>query len=433
MIPGGDRAARSFFHVGYNFASGAQQPFLKVADNMKRLNNYMDGFSQQLVFKGYQNEGHDSCWGDYQDVNKRAGGAEDFNVAIAEADKMNSNIGIHLNNTGVTPEAKAYGDPSTTSDEPGWVWMDQSRILRRYADMLTGGFDDRMNQLFEQTPDLDFVYVDCWGDDRWGEKKLIRNMLENGVEMFGTENGPDFIRVGAWTHHPDCASKISQFVYNTQRDFYNESSIYWGGYWRGVSMMSWQHNNNINTLVEQFYTNQLPQKYLMCHEVLKQTNDSAIFEGNVTSGNWIITKDGNKITDGKEKIFIPWYAEDSKTQNPDEAAKIYHWNKDGGKTTWTLPKSWSNLDNVYLYETTQTGKKLVETIDVAEGQVTIDAKAKTPYVVYPGEAKADTTEWSVGSPLKDTGFNSRDFSIWKNQEMQILRIMMMEMVYQSLR
>ena len=23
------------------------------------------------------------------------------------------------------------------------------------------------------------------------------------------------------------------------------------------------------------------------------------------------------------------------------------------------------------------------------------------------------TEWSVGSPIKDTGFNSRDFSIWQ--------------------
>ena len=413
IIPGGDTAARSFFHVGYNFASGAQQPFLQVADNMKRLSNYLDGFSQQLVFKGYQNEGHDSCWGDYQDVNSRAGGAEAMNIAIAEADKLDSNIGIHLNNTGVTPEAKIYGDPTTTSDEPGWVWMDQSRILRRYADMLTGGFDDRMNQLFDQVPELDFVYVDCWGDDRWGEKKLVKNLLENGAEMFGTENGPDFIRFGAWVHHPDCASAISQFVYNTQRDVYNSSSVYWGGYSRSVSMMSWQHNNNINSLVEQFYTNQLPQKYLMCHEVLKVEDDMGTFEGNVTSGNWVITKDGNKITDGQGKIFIPWYAEDSETKNPDEAAKIYHWNSDGGETTWTLPENWSDLANVYLYETTQTGKELVDTISVVDGKITIDAEAKTPYVVYPGEAKKDETEWSVGSPLKDTGFNSRDFSIWE--------------------
>src|SRR5699024_8212575 len=108
--PGGDQAARSFFHVGYNFASGAQQPFLKVADNMKRLSNYMDGFGQQLIFKGYANEGHDSGHADYQDINQRAGGAEDMNVAIAEADKINSNLGIHLNNQEAYPEAKMFSD-----------------------------------------------------------------------------------------------------------------------------------------------------------------------------------------------------------------------------------------------------------------------------------------------------------------------------------
>ena len=411
LIPGGDTAARSFFHVGYNFASGTQQPFLKVADNMKRLSNYLDGFSQQLVFKGYANEGHDSGHADYQDINKRAGGAEDMNVAIAEADKINSNIGIHINSQEAYPEAKMYND-HVMADRLAWHWMDQSKVIRRYVDMLEGGFDDRLNQLFAQTPDLDFVYIDCWGEDRWGEKKLVSNLLNNGVELLGTENGPDLNRFGVWVHSAQNDSDIAQFVYNTQRDVYPSSSIYWGGYSRSDSMMSWQHRNDINKLVEQFYTNQLPQKYLMCHEVLKVEDDMGTFEGNITSGNWVITKDGRKLTDGQGKIFIPWYAEDSETKNPDEAAKIYHWNSDGGETTWTLPDNWSDLSNVYLYKTTQNGKVLVDTIDVVDGQVTISADAKTPYVVYPGEAKADETEWSVGSPMKDTGFNSRDFSIW---------------------
>ena len=412
-IPGGDEAARRFFHVGYNFASGAQQPFLKVADNMKRLSNYMDGFGQNLVFKGYANEGHDSGHADYEDVNKRAGGAEDMNVAIAEADKINSDFGIHINHAEAYPEAKMFND-HTMSGMDGWRWMDQSKYIRRDVDMLEGTFDERLNELFDQTPDLDFVYVDCWEGDRWGELKLIGNMLDNGAEMFATENAPDLQRFGVWVHSTGgtTANGIHQFVYNTQKDTYPSSSIYWGGYNRAVSMMSWQHNNNINSLVEQFYTNQLPQKYLMCHDVLKQTDDSATFSGNVTSGNWIITKDGNKITDGQGKIFIPWYAEDSETRNPDEAAKIYHWNSDGGETTWTLPENWSDLSNVYLYKTTQNGKTLVDTINVVDGKVTINADARTPYVVYPGEAKADETEWSVGSPMKDTGFNSRDFSIW---------------------
>lgn len=414
VIPGGDQAARSFFHVGYNFASGVQQPFLKVADNMKRLSNYMDGFGQQLIFKGYANEGHDSGHADYQDINQRAGGAEDMNIAIAEADKINANLGIHLNNQEAYPEAKMFND-LLMSGINGWAWMDQSKYIRRDADMLSGSFDNRLNEMFAQIPDLDFVYVDCWQGDRWNELKFIGNMMRNGAELFANENAADFNRFGVWVHSTGStvSNGIHQFVYNNQKDVYPGSSIYWGGYSRGASMMSWQHNNNINTMVEQFFTNQLPQKYLMCHEVNRVADGVGYFSGNVTSGNYVITKDGNKLTDGQGKIFIPWYDENSETKDPDEAAKIYHWNSNGGDTTWTLPASWQNLDKVYLYKTTQTGKQLVDTLDVTDGQVTIHADAKTPYVVYPAEAEADETDWSTGSPLKDTGFNSRDFSIWQ--------------------
>lgn len=414
IIPGGDQAARSFFHVGYNFSSGAQQPFLQVADNMKRLSNLLDGFSQQLIFKGYANEGHDSGHADFEDINKRAGGADDMNVAIAEAAKINSNFGIHINHHEAYPEAKMFNEHVIT-DRNAWHWMDQARLIRRYVDMLEGTFETRMNALFEQTPDLKFVYVDCWGEDRWGEKKLIGTMMKDGAEIFGNENAADFTRFGVWVHSTaGNNSAIHQFVYNSQKDIYLNNAIYWGGYNRAASMMSWQHNNNINGLVEQFYTNQLPQKYLMCHDVRRVADGVGYFEGNVTSGNYVITKDGNKLTDGSGKIFIPWYAEDSETKDPDEAAKIYHWNADGGETTWSLPSNWNDVETVYLYKTTQNGKVLVDTLTVtADHQVTIHADARTGYVLYPASASPDVTEWSVGSPIKDTMFNSRDFSIWQ--------------------
>lgn len=207
---------------------------------------------------------------------------------------------------------------------------------------------------------------------------------------------------------------MHHFVYHTQKDVYNGSPIYWGGYSRAASFMSWQHSNNINGVMAQFYTNQLPQKYLMCHEVLRDDGTTGYFEGNVTSSNYQIRKDGNLITDGGGKIFIPWYGENSKDKNPDEAAKIYHWNTNGGETTWNLPKTWEGYQNVYLYKLTQTGRILVDTIPVSEsGQVTINAQGSTPYVVYPGKAAEKITKWSVGSPLEDGSFNSRDFSVRK--------------------
>ncbi|MDY3779650.1 MAG: glycoside hydrolase family 101 beta sandwich domain-containing protein [Candidatus Limousia pullorum] len=175
--------------------------------------------------------------------------------------------------------------------------------------------------------------------------------------MFVNENAADFMRFGAWVHSTANNSQIHQFTYNSQKDIYPASSIYWGGYSRAASMMSWQHNNNINTLVEQFYTNQLPQKYLMCHDVERVANGVGYLSDNITSGNYTITKDGKKLTDGAGKIFIPWYDEDTSVdRNPDEAAKIYHWNSDGGKTTCDLPDSWSDVTTVYLYRTTQNGK-----------------------------------------------------------------------------
>lgn len=416
-VPGADNAARSFFEVGYNFASGAQQPFIKVGDNLKRMSNLIDGFSQILVFKGYANEGHDSGHSDYDDINRRAGGAEDLNAMTDAIREINSIFGIHINHSECYPEAKMFND-HTMSTLNGWAWMDQSKGLRREVDILNTQdgqrtMDERLDTMFENSPDIGFVYVDTYGDDRWAETRLADALVRNGA-MVGTENKIDFDRYASWVHWPGVSSDgMHHFVYHTQKDIYTGSSMYWGGYTRSGSFMSWQHNNNISPMVEQFYTNQLPQKYLMCHEVLRQDGNTAYFAGNITSSNYVITKDGNKITDGSGKIFIPWYDENSETKNPDEAAKIYHWNAGGGDTTWTLPVSWQDLDKVYLYKNTQTGKQLDDTLDVTDGQVTIHADAKTPYVVYPAEAEADETDWSTGSPLKDTGFNSRDFSIWQ--------------------
>mgnify|MGYP006073581537 FL=1 len=193
-----------------------------------------------------------------------------------------------------------------------------------------------------------------------------------------------------------------------------------GGYDRAGqnSFMGWQRGNNISNTLRQFYTEQLPQKYLMHYTLKKWTpNTEAIFDGNVVSrvedGKSNIYKDGKLIASDK-LVFIPWYDEDSETRNPDEAAKIYHWNPNGGETVWELPANWAGQTEVKLYQTTQTGKTLVATIPVVDGKVTITAEAATPYVLYKGDENiAPTqTEWSVGSPIEDTSFNSRDFSIW---------------------
>jgi len=413
-INGGDKIADSFVHVGYNFASQVQHPFLKVADNMKRISNYIDGFDQVLVFKGYANEGHDSAHADFDDINKRAGGAEDMQKAAEILENINSVMGIHINHSEAYPEAKMFQE-DVMSTYNAWAWLDQSKAIRRDVDILKGGMDNRLNSMFDKVPGIGFVYVDTYGDDRWAEARMAKNLVGDHNVILGTENKTDFDRFASWVHWPGIGDSMHRFVYHQQKDVYNGSNIFRGGYSRSMSFMSWQHNNNINSAVEQFYGEQLAQRYLMNHDVRKWTSDEAIFEGNVrsTSDNKIY-KDGNLVADGK-LIFISWFAEDSETKNPDEAAKIYHWNPSGGESTWTLPDSWQTQSTVKLYQPNQNGKEFIEEINVTDGGITINADAKTPYVIYKGNENvaANTTQWSEGSPIEDTSFNSRDFSIWK--------------------
>ena len=81
-----------------------------------------------------------------------------------------------------------------------------------------------------------------------------------------------------------------------------------------------------------------------------------------------------KVAEGN-KIFIPWEKDD------DEQGKIYHYNKDGGSSTWTLPESWGNVTEVTIYKLSAEGKSDKKTLPVTGRKVTIDATAKTGYVL----------------------------------------------------
>lgn len=418
-IVGGETVRNSTIHVGYNFSSVVQHPFLKVADNMKRLSNYMDGFGQILVFKGYANEGHDSGHADYADINQRAGGAEDMQLLTEIIEDIDGVMGIHINHSEAYPEAKMFTDETMTTRN-GWQWLDQSKYIRREVDILNGGMDSRLDEMFEKVPGIGFVYVDTYRDDRYAAARLAQNLSDEHGVIMGTEDGVKFDRWTAWVHWPSIGDGMHRFVYHQDKDVYSGSNLFRGGYNRsgGSGFMSWQHTNNINDTVKMFYTSQLPQKYLMHYDVRKMISNEAIFEGNVrsvnNSGTNEIYKDGNLIAKG-DLVFIPWYAEDSETKNPDEAAKIYHWNPSSSTTEWTLPAGWENQTTVKLYKTTQNGKVFVEEIEVKDGKVSINAQANTPYVIYKGneDVAPDVTKWSEGSPIKDTSFNSRDFSIWQ--------------------
>ena len=154
---GVDRIQNSYATITMNFASCAQYPFLRQLDNIKKFYLATDGFGQMLELKGYQSEGHDSAHPDYSgNYNERAGGKDDLAFLAKEARKYNAHIGVHINHSESYPEARAFNDRIVT-DMPAWSWLDQSYFLNKEADMLAGTFEERLNRLKTDVPDLSFV------------------------------------------------------------------------------------------------------------------------------------------------------------------------------------------------------------------------------------------------------------------------------------
>ena len=112
-----------------------------------------------------------------------------------------------------------------------------------------------------------------------------------------------------------------------------------------------------------------------------------------------ITLNNKKVLDDVTYL-LPW------TDNQDGSEKLYHWNLEGGKTTWELPKGWEGLGNVVMYELSDQGRINEKNVAVSGNKVTLDAKPATAYVLVKGSAvktlKEDFGEYDY---VKDPGFN----------------------------
>lgn len=411
-IPGADRVRRSMVHIGYNFVSEAQNPFLKVADNYRRMANLLDGFEQILLLKGYANEGHDSGHADYADINRRAGGAKDLNLLTDSlARERLGTFGVHINHAEAYPEAKMYDD-TVISTKPGWRWMDQSYYIRTYVDIASGRLEKRVDDLFRLCPGIGFVYVDTYRADRYEATRLARAILRHGV-LLGTEDAGKLDRWCAWTHQAGAYDPIHRFVYHTQKDVYAASPTHWGGYSRSLSMMGWQHGLSPMPLVKDFYTKQLPNKYLMHHPMRRVAPDGTVFfEGGLRAKDWRLWKDDRMLI-GDGGCLIPWFAKDNPFKNPDDADKLYYWANDAKPRVWHLPAAWATRSAVKLYQNTQTGRRFVRDVPVKDGAISLAVSPNTPYVLYPDAPPETPTAWGAGSPIADPGFNGRDFVVWK--------------------
>lgn len=453
----------NMMYIAFNFASQANDPFLNTLDTGKILYNYTDGFGQMILHKGYQAEGHDDDIPSYSNIGVRQGGLEEFNYLIDEGDKYNLNIGVHLNATEYHLDANElnYSDltgattngPKTDKLSKGWDWIDTSYYVDQTKDVLSGNLEKRFKDLYNLTkdptnpndPTLDFYYIDVYTGNDYNAYKLLQyanNLgLKVGTEFAGPlEPGVDFVHWGPDLGYPNKGNKsiLSRMVKNNL-DIFVGNALFKGQKIPGVT--TWGDSKpDVQQGVTVFYNEVLPTKYMQHFGVLKYEQDQITFDNDVISkrnkstGMVELSKNGKLISSwkdtgtttdesvrhtGEANSLIPWVwdMKTNKTLGVNEGAKLYHWNTTGNTTTWQLTDEFKDVKQFNMYELTQQGKVLVDTLVAQNGSLTISkAKKNTSYVLYPASADALTLvpnagNWGEGSLIKDFAFNSEQFNV----------------------
>jgi endo-alpha-N-acetylgalactosaminidase len=408
--------------IAMNFASLAQHPFLRALDNIKKIYLYTDGLGQTVQFKGYQSEGHDSAHPDYGNhFNERAGGVKDLNFTVDQARKYDCLVGVHINPTEAYPEARYYNEKLVTARD-GWQWLDESKLIDKRYDIISGGLYQRFDELKAAVPNLAWIYVDVYFGEGWDAWKLARKLHSNGWFIY-TEFESMLERDAVWIHRSQeyadlgVKSKVIRFIRNQERDAWPRQELLRGSH--NLGFMGWHAENDVPAFIRNVFTNNLPTKFMQHFKISKWADERIDFEDSVyaakEAGRVNIYKDNRLVFSGifnpqkrlteDNKIFIPW--------PPRQEAKIYHWNDAGAESAWQLPASWSEVSKVKLYRLTDTGRVFAVDIAVQAGKVVINAEAGVPYVLYKSEPPGyPEIVWGEGGLVKDPGFDSHGFAYW---------------------
>lgn len=432
--------------IAMNFGSQAQQPFLKTLDNVKKVALATDGLGQAVLLKGYGSEGHDSAHPDYGDVGERMGGAANLNTLIEEGHKYNSEFGVHINAQETYPEADAFSEGLINGPNArGWGWLDQSYTINKLKDLYSGSRADRLDDLKEAAPDLDFIYLDVWYQDQWESNRVAEQLMDRGWRVT-TEFGTSIANYSTWQHwatdknyggpaNKGINSEVLRFISNHQKDSW---VLNWpeaggtadhpllGGY-ELAGFEGWQSDKNFDNFIRMTFGTNVPTKFLQKYLVTNwstvegdpsKTNlekeikladpsngDEVVVTRKENSRERVITLNDNVVLDG-HKYLIPWVEQDFETPTPD-SKKLYHWNLEGGESTWTLPDEYAGAPVVFVHKLTDQGRTDRQVVKVVDNQVTLDADAATPYVIERKNNKGlQIDNWGTAGHVYDTGFNS---------------------------
>lgn len=472
---GADRVPdRVAYRIAMNFGSQAANPFLKTLDNVKKVYLSTDGLGQSILLKGYGSEGHDSGHLDYANIGSRIGGAEDMKVLLEKGDAFGADFGIHVNASETYPESQYFTEDRLrkkgSSYAYGWNWIDQGININALYD-LNNGRKDRFKDLYDelggQDNQLDYIYVDVWGNGQSGDNgSWASRQLADEIHSFnwavGGEWGYAFSNDSIFQHWAadltyggytlkGVNSKIIRFVKNSQRDSWVGDYPSYGGaavnpLLGGYDMKDfegWQGRSDYGAYIKNLFADNVPTKFVQHYECTKWIDGNPVIlngetwipemevelagpDGEVlnikrqsndanSSGYHLRTMnlDDSKIMDGNTYL-IPWKWDTNGNLLNDMDQKLYHYNENESTTTttWNLLDSWKNADDLYMYELTQDGKKHEEIIQVVNGSITLTAKSNVPYVIYKSQRSQETVNWSENMHIVDAGFNSGDIQSW---------------------
>ncbi|MER5968087.1 endo-alpha-N-acetylgalactosaminidase family protein [Streptomyces sp. NPDC002057] len=400
-------------HIPFNFASQATHPFLRTLDDVKRISLSTDGLGQFALLKGYGSEGHDSAHPDYGgNYNKRAGGLADLNVLLKEGRRWGADFGVHVNATESYPEAKNFSETLVDRTKPGWNWLNQSYYIDQRRDINSGDLARRFQQLRDETDrNLSTLYIDVYYTHGWIADETMRAVQKQGWNV-ATEWSEKFERASLWSHwandldyggatNKGLNSQIVRFIRNGEKDVWNNHPVL--GQTALVDFEGWTGETDWNDFTANIWQRNLPAKYLQQQRITRWNGNDLTFtggvRGTVENGARTFYDNGRKVLDG-EDYLLPW----------DDGGKLYHYNKDGGTTSWAVP---AGARSYTVYKLTDNGRVKTATVRPTGGRITLDAVAGQPYVLYPDRAPGQPApKWGQGTPVEDPGFNDTGLTGW---------------------
>ncbi|TCO47174.1 endo-alpha-N-acetylgalactosaminidase [Kribbella antiqua] len=414
---GGDQVKnRVITHIPFNFASQATHPFLRTLDDVKRISLATDGLGQMAILKGYGAEGHDSAHPDYGgNYNIRAGGLTDLNTLLQKGKAWNAAFGVHVNATESYPEANGFSEDLVDKNAKGWNWLNQSYYIKQRPDLASGNIVKRFQQLRDETDkNLQELYIDVYYQSGWLADGLTRQLAGQGWQI-ATEWADRHERTSLWSHwandldyggatNKGLNSQIIRFVRNHEKDVWNNDPIL--GQASLVEFEGWTGEVDWNAFYANIWQRNLPAKFLQQQQITDWNSSDITFtdgvRGTAENGKRTVYAGTAKVLDD-DKYLLPW----------DNNKKLYHYNPDGGATTWRIPSAFAGVSKFAVYKLTDTGRVKVATAPVRRGAVTLDAVAGQPYVLYPESAPTPRpASWGEGTHLTDPGFNAGTLNAW---------------------